>query len=248
MARPRAIASLAFCASSGVGPTPNVFPINMDAIPQVAIAQFGSTSSTSRNAFSPSCHENECSSATARSKRGCTLASHEVGKTTLPSCSGAFSCASAAAALKVARRHNKVHSFTVFIVASSFLLSLAGLRFDFGFWIVIFVAKVLNRSLVKFIFSHSFNHFIAAPGRLAGSSGRSSWSFQFCWLSQERLDKHPSRRARPLPLSDGQRYSTSVAADEEGGGQTDHPVSRVDLSASIQHQPEPDAHFLLLLA
>src|SRR5213082_1001011 len=43
---------------------------------------------TSLKVFSPSGNQNECSSATPRSKSGCTDASHEVGKWTWPSFSG----------------------------------------------------------------------------------------------------------------------------------------------------------------
>src|SRR6266849_4343492 len=91
IARPREIASFACSACAGVGPTPKVFPIRMVAMPQAAMAQFGSRSSTSRNVFSPSCHQNECSSATARSKLGCAALAHELAKEILPSCSGALS-------------------------------------------------------------------------------------------------------------------------------------------------------------
>ena len=53
-------------------------------MPQVAIAQPGSSLSTSRNACSPAEYQNEWSIATARSNAGCTLASQLVGNDTLP--------------------------------------------------------------------------------------------------------------------------------------------------------------------
>jgi hypothetical protein len=61
----------------------------MVAMPQAAMAQPGSRSSASRKVFSPSRNQNECSSATARSKLACTALAHELAKATLPSCSGA---------------------------------------------------------------------------------------------------------------------------------------------------------------
>src|SRR5262245_8769197 len=48
----------------------------------------GSSCTTCRNTLRASGNQKECSSATPRSKAGCTLASQEVGKFTLPSCSG----------------------------------------------------------------------------------------------------------------------------------------------------------------
>src|SRR5262245_25052146 len=54
------------------------------------MVQDGSASSTSRKALRPSGNQNECSSATPRSNRACTLGSQEVGKLTLPSCCGAL--------------------------------------------------------------------------------------------------------------------------------------------------------------
>src|SRR5215212_4305486 len=63
-------------------------------MPQPAIAQPGSCASTSRNALSPSPHQNECSSATARCSFGCTAAEQELANDTLPS----FSAGSATAA------------------------------------------------------------------------------------------------------------------------------------------------------
>src|SRR5947207_11456401 len=63
-------------------------------MPQPAIAQPGSCASTSRNALSPSLHQTECSSATARCSFGCTAAEQELANDTLPS----FSAGSAATA------------------------------------------------------------------------------------------------------------------------------------------------------
>ena len=59
--------------------------MRIEAIPHVAIAHWGSSLSTSRNAFSPAEYQNECSMATARSNAGCTFGSQLVGKDTLPS-------------------------------------------------------------------------------------------------------------------------------------------------------------------
>src|SRR6266480_2635914 len=59
------------------------------AIPQCAIAHFGSALDTSRKAFSAAEYANECKSATARSKSFCTLAEQDVGNFTTPSFSGA---------------------------------------------------------------------------------------------------------------------------------------------------------------
>src|SRR5882672_9874865 len=63
-------------------------------MPQVAIAPPGSCASTSRNALSPSPHQNECSSATERCSCGWTAAEQELANDTVPS----FSAESARAA------------------------------------------------------------------------------------------------------------------------------------------------------
>src|SRR6266478_1770812 len=55
------------------------------AIPQPAIAQLGSSTNTSRNALSPSLHQNECSKATERCSRGCTASEQVFANDTAPS-------------------------------------------------------------------------------------------------------------------------------------------------------------------
>src|SRR4029077_8440137 len=55
------------------------------AMPQPAIAQPGSSTSTSRNALSPSLHQNECSKATERCSRGCTASEQVFANDTAPS-------------------------------------------------------------------------------------------------------------------------------------------------------------------
>src|ERR1044071_569565 len=54
-------------------------------MPHPAMAQVGSRCRTSRNALSPSLHQNECRSATARCRCGCTASLQELAKETLPS-------------------------------------------------------------------------------------------------------------------------------------------------------------------
>src|SRR5438874_11769563 len=67
-------------------------------MPHPAIAQVGSRCRTPRNASSPSLHQNECNSATARCRCGCTASLQELAKETLPS----FSAGSAQVADGVA--------------------------------------------------------------------------------------------------------------------------------------------------
>ena len=55
-------------------------------MPKVAMAQRGSFCRTLRKVFSPAVNQNECSIAIARCNSGCTLASQELAKATLPSC------------------------------------------------------------------------------------------------------------------------------------------------------------------
>ncbi len=54
-------------------------------MPNVAMAQPGSFSSTLRNAFSAAEYQNECSIANAGCNSACTLASQELANSTLPS-------------------------------------------------------------------------------------------------------------------------------------------------------------------
>src|ERR1044071_2145396 len=54
-------------------------------MPHPAMAQVGSRCRTSRNALSPSLHQNECRSATARCRGGCPVSLQEFAKETLPS-------------------------------------------------------------------------------------------------------------------------------------------------------------------
>src|SRR5271165_1413163 len=56
------------------------------AIHQWAIAHCGSSLAISRNSFSASSYQNECSRATPRAKGFCTAAVQETGKCTVPSC------------------------------------------------------------------------------------------------------------------------------------------------------------------
>jgi hypothetical protein len=53
-------------------------------MPQYAIAQVGSLTSTSRKTCSPAPNQNECSMATPRARSACTAAAHEFEKFTLP--------------------------------------------------------------------------------------------------------------------------------------------------------------------
>src|SRR5687768_15408867 len=57
-------------------------------MPQYAMAQLGSWSSTALNVLCASGNQYECCIATAASKSGCTLGSQDVGNVTLPSWSG----------------------------------------------------------------------------------------------------------------------------------------------------------------
>src|ERR1700730_10649552 len=54
------------------------------AMPQPAIAQLGSSTNTSRNALSPSLHQNECSNATERCSRGCPASEQVFAHDTAP--------------------------------------------------------------------------------------------------------------------------------------------------------------------
>src|SRR5436190_17972116 len=54
-------------------------------MPQPAIAQLGSSTCTSRNAVSPSLHQNECSKATERCSHGCTASEQVFANDTAPS-------------------------------------------------------------------------------------------------------------------------------------------------------------------
>src|SRR6266404_2000510 len=67
------------------------------AMPQPAIAQLGSSTSTSRNALSPSLHQNECSNATARCSRGCAASEQVFANDTVPSFSAGAALAPDAA-------------------------------------------------------------------------------------------------------------------------------------------------------
>ena len=79
------MAATARSAFSGDGPSANVLPIMIVAIPHVAMAQAGSRSSASRNALSPAVNAKEWRSATPRSKLSCASAEQEFAKATVPS-------------------------------------------------------------------------------------------------------------------------------------------------------------------
>src|SRR3990172_2071646 len=83
-------ASQPACWAALGGSPANGFPRSVIAWPQTAIRQLGSASATWRNATPDSSHQNECSRAKARSKRGCAWALQDVGKCTLPSRSGGW--------------------------------------------------------------------------------------------------------------------------------------------------------------
>src|SRR6476646_298455 len=92
------MAATARSAFSGDGPSANVLPIRIVAIPHVAMAQAGSRSSASRNAFSPAAKAKEWRSATPRSKLSCASGEQEFAKATVPSFSFAGPAMGAAAA------------------------------------------------------------------------------------------------------------------------------------------------------
>src|SRR5580704_11532829 len=79
------MAAAARSALSGDGPRANVLPIRIVAIPHVAMAQAGSRSSASRNAFSPAAKAKEWRSAMPRSKLSCASDAQEFAKATVPS-------------------------------------------------------------------------------------------------------------------------------------------------------------------
>src|SRR5215470_8495814 len=80
------MAACARAAPSGDGPTPaSGFDMRMAAMPHVAMPQDGSRTSTSRNDFSASLYQKECSMATERWKLACTAGLQELAKSTLPS-------------------------------------------------------------------------------------------------------------------------------------------------------------------
>src|ERR1700730_13328177 len=67
------------------------------AMPQPAIAQLGSSTSTSRNALSPPLHQNERTKATERCSRGCPASEQVFANDTAPSFSAGAALASEAA-------------------------------------------------------------------------------------------------------------------------------------------------------
>src|ERR1700730_1083418 len=67
------------------------------AMPHPAIAQLGSSTSTSRSALSPSLHQNECSNATELCSLGCTLSEQVFANDTAPSFSAGAALAPDAA-------------------------------------------------------------------------------------------------------------------------------------------------------
>src|SRR6185503_8946786 len=73
------------CASLGVEPPAKGLYIRIDAKPQAATAQFGSSPAISWKVASACGHQNECSMATPRVTFCCTFGLHELGKLTLPS-------------------------------------------------------------------------------------------------------------------------------------------------------------------
>src|SRR4051812_39105062 len=79
-----AAASAPLESAAPVGPPANGLPQAFIASPQYAIAHLESASSTLLNAASPSSHQNEWSTAMARSKRRPASGAQETGKVTFP--------------------------------------------------------------------------------------------------------------------------------------------------------------------
>src|SRR5438067_9140352 len=86
----------------------------------------GSRFSTSLNVFRPSGNQNEWSSATPRSKSGCTAASHDVGKCTVPSFSGGRPAVLAPSSCAVATTGGNASSAVSIAARSIIVLLLLG--------------------------------------------------------------------------------------------------------------------------
>src|SRR5690242_13056096 len=86
------------------------------AMPQYAIAQFGSLVVIAVKAFTASSYQNECSNAAARSKSAWTAGAHDTGKWTLPSLSP--SCADTTGAITSSSTVSAMARWRAFMTSS----------------------------------------------------------------------------------------------------------------------------------